>query len=238
MTALQLLIETAPNWIKIIASSSSSLGITAEPLSPGGLRVGKFTLDVQLGGPSATVREQSIGSSLPTFCPERHINSDGSFCLGLDAGEITDSKQALAWWGKLESFLVCQTLATKHGEWPRGRGLSHGRAADIQIEMEQIALKNNWVEEVWDGIAYKENWLGSTLPRIRKNSGMLVNQRSSCPRRCSKRNRPILRCDCPHKIEVFELIRLEMNRRKIEQRYIDAYSDKKCCGTMKICPFK
>ena len=48
---------------------------------------------------------------LPVCCPERHINSDGTFCLywedDIDLG-ITTIDKATLWWQTLISFLLKQ----------------------------------------------------------------------------------------------------------------------------------
>jgi hypothetical protein len=48
------------------------------PLSDG--RQPVFVLDVSFSGASASARE-AVPRHLPSYCPDRHINDNGSFCL-------------------------------------------------------------------------------------------------------------------------------------------------------------
>lgn len=153
--------------------------------------------------------EVAVGAQLPAYCPERHVNPDGSFCLGLSAGDIESADEATKWWEQLQEFLRCQAIARSRGKWPPGRELAHGDAALYQLKMEEIAKERGWLHEVQDAHAHKEGWLAGELPRERKHSGMLVNQRAACPRGCLKKGYPILRRDCPHRDVIFRLVQLE-----------------------------
>jgi hypothetical protein len=43
-----------------------------------------------------SVFERVIGSTLPTCCPERHINPDGSFCIGLRGRRHSARRRSVA----------------------------------------------------------------------------------------------------------------------------------------------
>jgi hypothetical protein len=76
---------------------------------------------------------------LPPFCPQRHINEDGSFCLGFRAGTILGEEGWAKWWDKLQVFLLCQEVASTTGEWPEGMQISHGTAGEIELRAEEVA---------------------------------------------------------------------------------------------------
>ena len=66
------------------------------------------------------------GGCLPNFCPNRHINMGGYFCLGLkvDSLEISD------WISVVKKYLRAQEYVSKHKRWPKNvEEWSHGNAA-------------------------------------------------------------------------------------------------------------
>lgn len=207
------------------------------------------------------VSEQRIGDKLPAFCMERHINLDGTFCIGLDTGKsILSPQEGEHWWDALLEHFRCQYVARRKRFWPLGKGLSHGDAAEVQIQMEETAIPLGWAQEIEEGIFRKEGWLSGKLPKVRQQAEMLLNQRSECPRGCNyrhfpttkygcdktpcsqgckKRHKPILKCDCPNREAIYKLVLLEMKRRVLEEKYFDFIKRKtKCCGSMKNCPLR
>ncbi|MGN6424292.1 MAG: E2 domain-containing protein [Asticcacaulis sp.] len=66
---------------------------------------------------SIAVTETTPGMILPSFCPERHINGDSSFCLGLKPVRPDDPNSAALWWLHLLQYLQCQSTAAKVGIW-------------------------------------------------------------------------------------------------------------------------
>jgi hypothetical protein len=71
---------------------------------------------IKLDKENFDVGETIAGQMLPRACPERHIKSDATFCLGLRAGENVDTPEDAAnWWGKLHVFLTCQDTAHASG---------------------------------------------------------------------------------------------------------------------------
>lgn len=242
MSALALLRANAPAWVEFL-NAADTLHIKVQPTDSDGLRIKSYELLIQSYGDVVTVRENNLGQSLPEACPERHINPDGSFCLGLAVGSITSNNLATEWWSKLAKFLECQQKADKYGYWPPGLSLSHGDAAQQQLEMETLAANvDGLLEEVTHAISYKDNWLAGELPSERYNNrrgtGMFVNQLSPCPRGCKKSGKEVLRRNCPHKKIIFELVELEKKRRLNEAEVFSSLTKagKKCCGSMKSCP--
>ena len=55
-------------------------------------------------------------TNLPSFCPQRHINYDGSFCLywrGAATLDVVDEATAAEWWDTLWKYLTLQVRAQK-----------------------------------------------------------------------------------------------------------------------------
>jgi len=89
-------------------------------------------------GSDVSVFEREIGNTLPSCCPERHINPDGSFCIGLRAGEGITAETAPAWWDKLHAFALCQETA-EAASGPTEAQLSHGAADEVELAAENAA---------------------------------------------------------------------------------------------------
>ena len=241
MAGYELIRDTLPAWATLLHErAGGNLEVAAKPPMRSGTPGQSFDLTITVNNGLVTVKETTPGTSLPKGCPERHINHDGSFCIGLNAGRKVGSAEAASkWWHLLGEFLVCQQVATKFRRWPPEYDLSHGDAAGFQIEMEEIGKKLGWLDEITGALSFGAGWLSEELPRIRKGSGMLVNQRAPCPRRCLKRKHPVLRRNCPHRAEIFRLVDLETKRRKAEEDFIDSFRKAgfTCCKTMDGCPF-
>lgn len=246
--SIDLLVANSPSWVKIGEVRKDRFTYTARS------KGNTYDLETYEEKNIVSVKEQTPGTNFPKVCPERHIEyPDGTFCTGRNIGKsIRTGEQAINWWNSLEQFLRDQNFSAKHKYWPPGRALSHGTAADRQLDMEKTAklldekslfpCKNGtWSEEVFNAINFKTGWLSGTLPRIRKNSkGMLVNQRCPCPRGCATRKRWIKRRRCPEREAVASIVSLETERRRIEQVFVEILKKKgfTCCGSMRTCPFK
>src|SRR5437016_897322 len=115
------------------------LALIAAPVRSSGRRTRQYDLTVHEIAGHLEVRENGSSSLLPRHCPERHINTDGSFCVGLRAGEgICDAITARQWWDKLQVFLICQETAHETGDWPKYAELSHGAAGQYQRRAEEV----------------------------------------------------------------------------------------------------
>jgi hypothetical protein len=141
MTALDRLLQRRPEWVYVVSQSADKASIAAHPplarpLSPSG-----FLLELNLtsnGG--VAVRENQPASVLPSFCPERHINPGGAFCIfyGSDA-PLGDDVQADRWWDALCIFLVNQGYAERFGVWPLNSGLD-GRSSYLDVPRDGVAV--------------------------------------------------------------------------------------------------
>lgn len=87
------------------------------------------------------VREDRRSQRLPSFCPERHINFDGSFCLQYgkrDALRPENGEDVSVLWHLIYGFLELQVKAEVLGRWPSSREWAHGDAASHQQICEGI----------------------------------------------------------------------------------------------------
>jgi hypothetical protein len=204
---------------------------------PSGRPFGPIQLAVKSIAGALAVREASIPTRWPAGCPERHINHDGTFCIGEGAiNSPHTAGDADLWWEALGKFLVGQRHAERSGEWLYPRSLHHGKASDHQRELERLAKGTQFEEDVERALHSRCGWLADELPRLHKDGTRLVNLRSPCPKGCEKRRHPIVRRRCKQRELMFRLVKEEHLRREAERKFWEAYPRKQCCGTMKSCP--
>lgn len=92
-----------------------------------------FLLEVIEDGDALKVREAR--NKLPDFCPNRHINRGGFFCLGLL--DNTNKTTPKMWLNLVKDFLKAQIFVNKYRCWSKKYGeWSHGDAAYYQKSVE------------------------------------------------------------------------------------------------------
>lgn len=187
------------------------------------------------------VKENPIGSMLPTFCPQRHMNSNGTFCLGLNAGAvILEAGKTDAWWKKLGVFLTCQETAHETRHWPDMIEISHGAAGETEVRAEDEAEKLGLLAEYQMAVREDRGPIADAVKRIRETTGLLVNGRAECVcGRTNKRGDIRLRRRC-WKANDLCLPVEEARRRKQEKEFWQRLKRAKqpCCGTMDDCPLQ
>ena len=208
----------APSWAEIEEDGDDIL-VAAQPPHPSG-RPGKlYHLRVR-ATERLTVAEAEPGTLLPRRCPERHVNSDGSFCLGLDPFGCT-ADQVDDFWAKLRSYLLCQQFADTRGQWPTGRWLSHGDAAHHQLAAEAAAERAGLAARYRKALEFGIGCLAGPLPSESFGTRSLS----------SKSER---------RLAIEDLIGAETRRRAAEAAFTDTYVlwGVRCCGTMHVCPIR
>ena len=131
--------------VELLANEAAAFGVTIRKRTGSGLEVDLpvplpdgtspiYELSLIASGPEVTVRERTP-ARLPSFCPERHINPGGSFCLGWHEAEdlrVTDEQSAERLLGKVVKFLRSQERVRRARRWPSSRTWAHGGAAKHQ----------------------------------------------------------------------------------------------------------
>jgi len=197
-----------------------------------------FELRVVHLGDEVKVFERLIGSTLPACCPERHINPDGSFCVGLRAGEGITDETAPAWWEKLHVFILCQETATETGFWPGEAQLSHGDAGEVELAAERAAEQVGLFPAYRDAVVFDTGPVASGLAKINKKTGLLRNGRNACIcGRSNRHGRVLFRRECHHSDLGCPIV-LEHRRRIKVDEYWRGLRGQACCGTMRECPLK
>lgn len=222
------------------------------PLADG--RAPVFSLSIAVIGASAVAREITP-TLLPAFCPERHINRDGSFCLywrAVDDIVIDGPEAARAWWETLVRFLQLQIRAARLRQWPDGQGRAHGAAAVHQLRAESAAqrLGEPFPSYLADrrltvavrgagsqGPAVEVLRDGQLLFAVWMRSGRVVNLRRPCVCPAGSRRRPTVLRSCGDHAEKAASLAIELHRmRKAEKSFWDYFRGAPCCGSMDDCP--
>ncbi len=213
-----------------------------------------YQIHVSVTGTSASAKEVTP-TLLPAFCPERHINADGSFCLywrAVDDIVVDDPDAALAWWETLVRFLQLQARAARRRRWPEGQGRAHGAAALHQYRAEKAAerLGDPIATDMQEGrLSFVVRGSGAEGPGIRVmrdgdrvyavwlRSRRVVNQRRPCLCSEGSRPRPQTLRSCSDHAEAAATLALELHSMaEQERRFWDVFAGYKCCGTMDDCP--
>ncbi|MBX9647945.1 MAG: hypothetical protein K2X57_12920 [Xanthobacteraceae bacterium] len=213
-----------------------------------------YHLRISITGASASVKELAL-KLLPTFCPERHINADGSFCLfwrAVDDIAIDGPHSALEWWETLARFLQHQTRAARLRRWPDGQARAHGAAAIHQLRAERAAerLDDRLTTDIQYGrISAALHGSGAEGPAIRVlldgkriystwlRSKRVVNLRGPCICPAGKGQRPRAIRSCGEHAAAAATLALELHSMTVqERRFWAAFEGHLCCGTMNDCP--
>ncbi len=225
--------RAAPDWADVTRIHVNEINVDAVAVRASGNLSRLYTLAVAYDGREVLARERIGPRLLPDFCPERHVNAGGTFCLGLNAGRGIGDATATAWWEKLKAFLLCQDTASETGVWPEYAQMSHGDAGEIEAKAEQIAKSIGRLGDFHRAVRSDDGPIAASLDKVR-TTGQLRNGRSVCLcGRANKKGRPLLRREC-HILGC--PIELEFARRRETKRFWDAARGRPCCRSMKNCP--
>lgn len=230
---IESIMRVAPDWAEVSLIHVNEINVDALAVRASGNLSRLYALKVAFDGREVLARERVGVKLLPDYCPERHVNAGGTFCLGLNAGRGISDATAPAWWVKLKSFLLCQDTASETGIWPDYAQMSHGDAGEIEAKAEQIAQSIGRLGDFHRAVRSDDGPIAACLDKVR-TTGQLRNGRSAClcGRKDAKR-RSILRREC-HKLGC--PIELEFARRRETRRFWDAARGQPCCRSMKNCP--
>ncbi len=243
VSPISLLEASKPGWVKLKSRSNNKLHVTATVSVYADHEASYELVISSVLRQRITVKEEPVGSSLPIFCPELHINDDSTFCLGLRVGaKISNRDVAIDWWGKLETFLKCQCLAVVEMDWPVGKGLSHGDSPSVvHIAAIKLASSLNLQKIYAMGVDRNKGAFGEDFPRFRSN-GRVWDRRnlfrqSAFAKSFRKQGQRFGRKK--RKEEIIRLIGLELLRRQELNNFWSHFLKRQytCCGRASRCPF-
>lgn len=224
--ALDLLAQTVPAWFVPRTQDVGCLtgAVMIEPWLDPGLEL------IIRAHNSPTVGEAMPGMLLPKACPERHIQADHTFCLGLRRPAITTARAAEAWWSDLFQFLGCQAIAEATGVWPPRNALDHGEAGGFHLRALQVARLLGIEDEYWEAYFDQPSWITSTGLNLLGERGRVGAPRLRKPKiPRGKAKRALL----------IEIVIAERRRRRAVAKYRQYAKTcgTTCCGSMRECAY-
>jgi hypothetical protein len=240
ITAVPNLVQLAPPWAICQLTLPTEARVVASVVRAGGVMSREYHLHVAEKASRIVVREAEGWQLLPKACPDRHINADGSFCIGLRAGQsVRDDIAAREWWTKLQVFLLGQETAHDSRFWPEYAQLSHGEeAAQLQLAAEYAADELGTRDAYNEAVRADSGPIAKYLGLINPTTERLRNCRAACVcGRVDRQGRPIRRRDCL-KAGLPCLAVLEFKRRQAVLHFWKVMRDSglQCCKTMNACP--
>jgi hypothetical protein len=229
---IESITRAAPDWADVTRVHVNEINVDAVAVRSSGSLSRLYTLTVTYDSLEVLARERIEGKLLPDFCPQRHINLGGTFCLGLNAGQAIGDDNAPAWWEKLRLFLVCQDTASETGAWPDYAQMSHGAAGEIEARAEQVAQSIGKLDEFRLAVRFNAGPIAACLHKVR-STGRLRNGRSACLcGRVDGKGRPLLRRQCHDEGCPIEF---EFVRRLETDKFWESMQGRRCCGSMSEC---
>lgn len=247
-----LLQSVAPDYgaTLIVAPEGGQAAITV--VRPGGSKH-SFELVVVINGDRASAREAPGKGTLPRFCPDRHINGDGSFCLGWgddDPSVIDDVEDARRWWAAVYQFLLRQVGANSRRVFPgTEHGRAHGEAAKHQAKAEAAAARlgsefarkaalGQFIvrKDARPGRRRLELWLqDKRIARVSTRSRVLVGGHTLCPCDATP-SREIAACGS-HAQDLATFVLEQHYRAASDRKFLDelAAYGVVCCETLNDC---
>jgi hypothetical protein len=238
-TAVYRLTSCMPDWFAASAADWREIvGTAAVPVLGG---ASDYVVDLTITGRATTVSvRETTPRIIRSFCPDRHVNEDLSFCLGYDVGrDVWTVDEAVVWWELLRNYLLLQRTADRTKRWPRGNGIAHGRAGKHHVEARAVAERLGILGQYDGAVAGDNHWSKDPMLRIAPNGQSLRNGRLRCPMGCQGRHgRFKLRRECTHRADVAKLLALERLRNIGEKTFWTSLKaqGQACCGTLKDCP--
>lgn len=257
MTALDLIVEVGPeHHATIVDRVRNSATFEVRPPLVSGAPAPEYLIDVSPVGRGVVAREV-VPARLPAFCPERHINTDGTFCLYWaeeEPMEFVTAIDASNWWSKMLVFLERQRLADRIRRWPgKAEARAHGsEAARHQAEAERLAAImgptfERRLREDRFGVTRRVRF-GEGRLRLESDGQRVCTVIESIPRVMTLRS--LCRCDeapkrrlplksCGNHAEVLARLVTALHGQELEEkRFFERIRATKhrCCGSIDDCP--
>lgn len=233
-------------------------GVFSLPLTLADGSVLQYKLEVLLNDRGVSVREL-VPSQLPSFCPQRHINIDGTFCLyWSESGglEISDAEGATRWWETVWKYLTLQARAERQRRWPNNEEWAHGSAALYQKRAIDAAARLGpiFVDALNDAAIQvrpapkRVNSQGPTLQVFVRGrhlysvwlaSGKVVNRKQRCFCGVAGLRKPAKLRSCKrHAEDASELARNIRDWVDTDEAFWKIFTSADCCGSCDNCPLQ
>jgi hypothetical protein len=235
---LRLILAHVPDWATVVGTDGIRIDIAGAPRQASGKPTRTFNLRIEASSSGSIHVAEAVKQHLPEFCPERHINEGGDFCVGYEAGDnISTDQAAIDWWKKLQLFLICQETAHGSRHWPPNAQLSHGPAGTIQLAAERIAASLGRERDYAEAL-HDRGPIAISLWQVISGEKRLLNGRAECIcGRVGRNGHVKLRKECKRDDNPC-LVLLEQARRTAEREFWNSLKGTTCCGTMETCPLQ
>lgn len=254
-TAIDLIVQAAPDFGGACTRLPDTSAILDLPVKLVDGRIIPYKLLLRQQGGQVTAQEETP-QHLPAFCPERHINLGGTFCLyyaGAACLNVVDEASARAWLETVYKYLKLQERARIQRRWPSNDVWAHGDAAYYQhrAQVSAAALNDQMARALADGrlrLKHKrskgrpilELWIEDThIYSVWEFDKRVINQKQRCF--CEKsglRMPKRLRGCADHAKQASELVLALRDWEKAEDLYWKAMQEESCCGTCDSCPLQ
>lgn len=254
-TAVDLIAQVAPDFGGACTRSPDTSAILNLPVKLVDGRIIPYKLLLKQKGECVTAQEETP-QHLPAFCPERHINPDGTFCLyyaGITCLDVVNEVSASAWLETVYKYLKLQERARVQRRWPNNDAWAHGDAAYHQhrAQAAAAAINERMASALADGglqLKHKRskgrpilNLLidGTHIYSVWEFDKRVINQKQRCF--CGKsglRMAKRLRRCADHAKRASELALALRDWENAEELYWKAMKGKSCCGTCDSCPLR
>lgn len=259
-TPLDLAIQTAKDVEAVLVDriSDTQAHFELDALLPDGSRM-VIQLLVEVANDVYLNVSEKVPVVLPSGCPQRHINYDGTFCLGWSGVQdlkVLDYDSAFEWWKLIFAFLIKQRRATKTRRWP-GDEWAHGHpAAASQSIVEEAAkiLGDDFVTDFklkkFHVVKVDHRKRPSSLLKVFRNNihiysvweafKLLTNSKVPCLCISGNKRRPKKIKSCGNHRQALMDLGIHLHNKETEERkFMETYSTvKSCCGTLDDCPIK
>ncbi len=252
-TAIDLIAQAAPDFGGACTKASDSSAILELPVKLVDGRILHYRLLLRQDGEWVSAREETP-NHLPSFCPERHINLNSTFCLYYSAANrltVVDETSAQAWLETVYKYLKLQERARMQRKWPNSDAWAHGDAARHQLRAQIAAAALN--DEISAALAENrltinrrrskgrpilEVWIGDThVYSVWESYKKVINQKKRCFCGKSGLRRPKRLRGCGHHAQQASELALAIRDWEDEEdRYWKGMQNQTCCGTCDACP--
>lgn len=191
------------------------------------------------------------GSCLPNFCPNRHINMGGYFCLGFEIEGLPIHD----WISYIKDYLRAQDYVNKHKKWPKQvKEWSHGNAAYYQqlVENDLLKLRGNNVNIDFKKIELREVSPAKCYPNRPHyhlyydsklvSTGIdnnILNKRAACvcitDGSAKRKHKTIGGCENQCSKTLYQIPFNEEKRVLEDNKFWEYFEGEKCCMTMNDC---
>ena len=257
-TALQLVASVCAEFSAQVETCSGNRAVFLLQLKLADGTTIPYHLEVTSDGDRLSVRELAP-NNLPGFCPQRHINGDGTFCLYWAAEEglvVTTDVVAREWWRTVWKYLKQQARVTKLRKWPDDAEWAHGEAARYQKQaleaasrlggaFEEALQNSEVVVKTTRARRYAQRLIAQVfvydqhLYSVWLDSDKVVNRKQRCFCGSSGNRKPARLKAChDHAEDAVKLAQSKLRWEEKENEFWAALKGRQCCGTTDICPLK